>query len=130
MLDVSNTIERSRPRQHQSPLRKLSVRQISLGSTSRKEQNQNSHYVVCYGRPIPEVCRFLGSQTNIATAGYCSMRGLPYMRFSAAAKSGVPMSGSLNLGAYFERINWGGGTNPTFETLAGLFCAPVSLIPF
>jgi N-hydroxyarylamine O-acetyltransferase len=40
------------------------------------------------------------------------------------------MSDSLNLDAYFERINWGGGTNATFETLAGLLRAHVLLIPF
>jgi N-hydroxyarylamine O-acetyltransferase len=42
----------------------------------------------------------------------------------------MPMSYSLNLDAYFERINWGGGTNPTFETLAGLLRAHLLLIPY
>ena len=40
------------------------------------------------------------------------------------------MSDSLNLDAYFERINWGGGTNPTFATLAGLLRAHLLRIPF
>jgi N-hydroxyarylamine O-acetyltransferase len=40
------------------------------------------------------------------------------------------MSDSLDLNAYFERINWGGGTNPTFATLAGLLRAHLLLIPF
>jgi N-hydroxyarylamine O-acetyltransferase len=40
------------------------------------------------------------------------------------------MSASLNLDAYFERINWGGGTEPTFETLAGLLRAHLLQIPF
>jgi N-hydroxyarylamine O-acetyltransferase len=42
----------------------------------------------------------------------------------------MPMSDSLNLDAYFERINWGGGTNPTFATLAGLLRAHLLLIPY
>ena len=40
------------------------------------------------------------------------------------------MSDSLNLDAYFERIDWGGGTNPTFATLAGLLRAHLLRIPF
>jgi len=40
------------------------------------------------------------------------------------------MSDSLDLDAYFERINWGGGTKPTFETLAGLLRAHLLRIPF
>jgi N-hydroxyarylamine O-acetyltransferase len=44
--------------------------------------------------------------------------------------SWVPMSDSPDLDAYFERIQWGGGTNPTFETLAGLLRAHLLQIPF
>jgi N-hydroxyarylamine O-acetyltransferase len=40
------------------------------------------------------------------------------------------MSDSLDLDAYFERINWGAGTNPTFATLAGMLRAHLLLIPF
>jgi N-hydroxyarylamine O-acetyltransferase len=40
------------------------------------------------------------------------------------------MSNSINLDAYFDRINWRGGTDPTFETLAGLLRAHVLQIPF
>src|ERR1700691_1534010 len=42
----------------------------------------------------------------------------------------MPMSDSLNLDAYFERINWGAGTNPTFATMAGLVRARLFQIPF
>jgi N-hydroxyarylamine O-acetyltransferase len=40
------------------------------------------------------------------------------------------MTRPIDLGAYFERIQWGGGTNPTFETLAGLLRAHTARIPF
>jgi N-hydroxyarylamine O-acetyltransferase len=40
------------------------------------------------------------------------------------------MSDSLDLDAYFERVSWGGGTSPTFETLAGLLRAHLLSIPF
>ncbi|TMG83178.1 MAG: arylamine N-acetyltransferase [Betaproteobacteria bacterium] len=37
---------------------------------------------------------------------------------------------SIDLGAYFERIEWGGAVRPTFETLAGMLHAHMSRIPF
>jgi len=37
---------------------------------------------------------------------------------------------AINLDAYLERIHWGGGTNPTYETLAGLLRAHMTHIPF
>jgi N-hydroxyarylamine O-acetyltransferase len=37
---------------------------------------------------------------------------------------------TLDLGAYFERIEWGGDVRPTFETLAGMLRAHMSRIPF
>jgi N-hydroxyarylamine O-acetyltransferase len=37
---------------------------------------------------------------------------------------------SIDLGAYFERIEWGGDVRPTFETLAGMLRAHISRIPF
>lgn len=40
------------------------------------------------------------------------------------------MSDSINLDAYFDRIDWRGGTAPTFATLAGLLRAHVLQIPF
>jgi N-hydroxyarylamine O-acetyltransferase len=43
---------------------------------------------------------------------------------------GVPMSDSLDLDAYFERIHWGGATTSTFPTLAGLLRAHLLSIPF
>jgi N-hydroxyarylamine O-acetyltransferase len=36
----------------------------------------------------------------------------------------------VDLDAYFERIQWGGNTNPTYDTLAGLLLAHMSHIPF
>jgi N-hydroxyarylamine O-acetyltransferase len=36
----------------------------------------------------------------------------------------------FDLDAYFDRIQWGGGTRPTFETLAGLLSAQMRAIPF
>lgn len=36
----------------------------------------------------------------------------------------------LGLNAYFERIKWTGGANPTLQTLTGPLCAHVSNIPF
>ena len=35
-----------------------------------------------------------------------------------------------NLDEYFARIRWGGGTRPTFETLAGILSAHMARIPF
>jgi N-hydroxyarylamine O-acetyltransferase len=40
------------------------------------------------------------------------------------------MTTSLDLAAYFERIQWTGGTSPTLETLAGLIRAHTAHIPF
>ncbi|HTI46330.1 MAG TPA: arylamine N-acetyltransferase [Casimicrobiaceae bacterium] len=37
---------------------------------------------------------------------------------------------SLDLDAYFERIQWGGGTRPTYDTLAGILDAHMRHIPF
>jgi N-hydroxyarylamine O-acetyltransferase len=37
---------------------------------------------------------------------------------------------SLDLDAYFERIGWGGGTRPTYDTLAGILDAHMRHIPF
>jgi N-hydroxyarylamine O-acetyltransferase len=37
---------------------------------------------------------------------------------------------SVALGAYFERIEWGGPTTPRYDTLAGLLGAHMSRIPF
>jgi N-hydroxyarylamine O-acetyltransferase len=41
-----------------------------------------------------------------------------------------PMETFVDLDAYCERIQWGGGTSPTFETLAGLLKAHTTRIPF
>lgn len=40
------------------------------------------------------------------------------------------MSDDFDLDAYFERIGWGGGTQPNFETLCGLVNAHMVRIPF
>jgi N-hydroxyarylamine O-acetyltransferase len=40
------------------------------------------------------------------------------------------MNERLDLDAYFERIQWGGDTRASFETLAGLLSAHMSRIPF
>lgn len=40
------------------------------------------------------------------------------------------MTGSIDLDAYFDRIEWGAGTSPTLETVAGLLHNHVSRIPF
>ena len=40
------------------------------------------------------------------------------------------MTTSLDLDAYLERIQWGGGLHPSFDTLAGLLLAHMSCIPF
>ena len=40
------------------------------------------------------------------------------------------MTTAIDLDAYFARIGWGGSTNPTFETLAGLLRAHMAAIPF
>ena len=40
------------------------------------------------------------------------------------------MTTSIDLDAYFDRIQWGGVSSPNFETLAGLLRAHVSRIPF
>jgi N-hydroxyarylamine O-acetyltransferase len=40
------------------------------------------------------------------------------------------MCGDLDLDAYFARVQWGGGTAPTHDTLAGLLRAQVERIPF
>jgi N-hydroxyarylamine O-acetyltransferase len=37
---------------------------------------------------------------------------------------------SLDLAAYFDRIEWGGGTRPTYDTLAGVLDAHMRHIPF
>lgn len=37
---------------------------------------------------------------------------------------------NLDLDAYFERIQWGGGTRPTYDTLAGILDAHMRHIPF
>jgi N-hydroxyarylamine O-acetyltransferase len=39
------------------------------------------------------------------------------------------MTTSLDLEAYLERIGWGGGTRPSFDTLAGLLRAHMSASP-
>lgn len=40
------------------------------------------------------------------------------------------MADSLDLDAYFERIRWGDGTSPKYDTLAGILRAHMSSIPF
>jgi N-hydroxyarylamine O-acetyltransferase len=40
------------------------------------------------------------------------------------------MTTSVDLEAYFERVQWGGNTDPTFDTLAGLLRSHVARIPF
>jgi N-hydroxyarylamine O-acetyltransferase len=40
------------------------------------------------------------------------------------------MTASIDLDAYFNRVQWGGTVSPNFETLAGLLRAHVSRIPF
>jgi N-hydroxyarylamine O-acetyltransferase len=40
------------------------------------------------------------------------------------------MTNSLDLDAYFARIQWGGSTRPSYDTLAGLLLAHMSRIPF
>jgi N-hydroxyarylamine O-acetyltransferase len=40
------------------------------------------------------------------------------------------MTASIDLDAYFNRVQWGGAVSPNFETLAGLLRAHVSRIPF
>lgn len=40
------------------------------------------------------------------------------------------MQNGLDLDAYFDRIQWGGSTRPTYETLAGILGAHMSSIPF
>jgi N-hydroxyarylamine O-acetyltransferase len=40
------------------------------------------------------------------------------------------MTTPMDLDAYFERIQWDGGTRPTFDTLAGILHAHMSHIPF
>lgn len=42
----------------------------------------------------------------------------------------MPMPDSVDLQAYFKRIDWRSGTDPTFATLAGLLRAHVLKIPF
>jgi N-hydroxyarylamine O-acetyltransferase len=37
---------------------------------------------------------------------------------------------SVDLDAYFERVAWGNGTQPTFETLCGILGAHMARIPF
>jgi N-hydroxyarylamine O-acetyltransferase len=37
---------------------------------------------------------------------------------------------SLDLDAYFDRIDWGGSTQPTYETLAGILDAHMRHVPF
>jgi N-hydroxyarylamine O-acetyltransferase len=40
------------------------------------------------------------------------------------------MSKPVDLDAYFERIEWGGSTRPSYETLSGLLGAHMSHVPF
>jgi N-hydroxyarylamine O-acetyltransferase len=40
------------------------------------------------------------------------------------------MENGLDLDAYFDRIQWGGGTSPKYETLAGVLRAHMLFIPF
>ncbi len=40
------------------------------------------------------------------------------------------MASLLDLGAYFDRIQWGGAAEPTYATLAGLLDAHMARIPF
>ena len=40
------------------------------------------------------------------------------------------MTATVNLDAYFQRIDWSGGRDPTLETLAGLIEAHTAHIPF
>ena len=40
------------------------------------------------------------------------------------------MQATVDLDAYFERIQWGGGTDASYETLAGVHDAHVSHVPF
>lgn len=40
------------------------------------------------------------------------------------------MSSDVDLDAYFARVQWGGATDATYATLAGLVCAQVAHIPF
>jgi N-hydroxyarylamine O-acetyltransferase len=40
------------------------------------------------------------------------------------------MADTLDLDAYFERIQWGGATSPNYDTLAGVLRAHMSSIPF
>ena len=42
----------------------------------------------------------------------------------------TPMTASLDLDAYLERIEWTGAARPTFHTLAALVQAHMSKIPF
>ncbi|MBP8298048.1 MAG: arylamine N-acetyltransferase [Burkholderiales bacterium] len=40
------------------------------------------------------------------------------------------MTDMVDLDAYFERIRWGGGTRPDYDTLAGILLAHMARIPF
>lgn len=40
------------------------------------------------------------------------------------------MVAKVDLDAYFQRIHWSGGSDPTLETLAGLIKAHTARIPF
>ena len=40
------------------------------------------------------------------------------------------MTDTLDLGAYFERIRWGGAARPRYEVLAGIIRAHMTAIPF
>jgi len=40
------------------------------------------------------------------------------------------MENGLDLDAYFDRIQWGGGTSPNYETLASVLRAHMSSVPF
>lgn len=49
---------------------------------------------------------------------------------AAATREKGQMADLLDLDAYFERIGWGGGTRPDYDTLAGILLAHMSSIPF
>ena len=64
------------------------------------------------------------------TVAYPARRNAIVCRFAARQGTHEGMTQALDLDAYLDRVQWGGGTEPTLHTLAGLLGAHMARIPF
>src|SRR5262249_50619794 len=87
----------------------------------------------------PSGCRAVVVRSRRSLPGYEGHSGQPQSLFSSSwawhsigtpSSRGDSVTATVDIDAYFQRVHWSGGRDPTLETLAGLIEAHTANIPF